>query len=574
MIYSSFMAYLIKLSISLSLIYLFYLLFLRRLTFHTWNRWYLLIYPAAAFLLPLIDISGWLPQQTAAQPALIRYVPVLDGLEKAGLPAVPATTGINHTLLLTAVLITGSVLMLLRSGWQYLSLLQLRSTAQLIMDNGIKVYQVNKPIVPFSFGRSVYINQALHEQNELKEIIRHEFVHVKQRHSIDMIYGELLCILNWYNPFAWLIRRAIRQNLEFIADEAVLLSGLDRKQYQYILLKVTGMPGFSIATNFNFSSLKKRIAMMNKNRSAKIHLARFALVLPLAAIVLLAFRSLREEKTTALVTGNNFEATATGVYNDTVPAPRKAPVAEATGVSFPGWQEIREMKKTEAGILHVTRKDGKKEKYDLNDKKQAAAFEKKYLPGHGRAAEIISDEAFAPVASSAVVTGDVTVDAPVALNSGVSATGAGTATALATAAQHGQVIAQSTDTLVITGSYTRSPVKNAVKEFNVQSFAGYVEPVVEKQELIGLITSGLSREDLKQIQADMAEKGIKFQIENLRYDQGQIVFLKGIISHQDEHNYFRVTDFNVLKIYKNTVKGKDWLYFKINKGSLNVSDHQ
>jgi TonB-dependent SusC/RagA subfamily outer membrane receptor len=98
-------------------------------------------------------------------------------------------------------------------------------------------------------------------------------------------------MLNWYNPFVWLIRRSIRQNLEFIADHQVLEAGLDRKQYQYLLLKVVGAPAFAIANQFNFSSLKKRIAMMNKMRSAKVHLIKFMFVLPLLTILLLAFRN-------------------------------------------------------------------------------------------------------------------------------------------------------------------------------------------------------------------------------------------------------------------------------------------
>jgi beta-lactamase regulating signal transducer with metallopeptidase domain len=97
---------------------------------------------------------------------------------------------------------------------------------------------------------------------------------------MDILWGEWLCILNWYNPFAWMIRRSIRQNLEFIADNKVLENGIDKKQYQYLLLKVTGSPQFTIGASFNLSSLKKRIAMMNKIKSARVHLLRFLLLFP------------------------------------------------------------------------------------------------------------------------------------------------------------------------------------------------------------------------------------------------------------------------------------------------------
>ncbi|MEP7278343.1 MAG: M56 family metallopeptidase [Bacteroidota bacterium] len=98
-------------------------------------------------------------------------------------------------------------------------------------------------------------------------------------------------MVNWFNPFAWFIRHAIRQNLEFIADNEVVANGINKKEYQYLLLKTLGIPQYSIANNFNFSSLKKRIAMMNKMKSAKLHLTKFLFILPLMLVSLLAFRN-------------------------------------------------------------------------------------------------------------------------------------------------------------------------------------------------------------------------------------------------------------------------------------------
>jgi len=128
-------------------------------------------------------------------------------------------------------------------------------------------------------------------EKEWSAIILHEYVHIRQRHTLDILLAELCCALNWYNPFAWLIRHAIRQNLEFIADSKVLEKGLDKKGYQYHLLKVIGEPRYRLANNFNFSSLKKRIIMMNKIRSARLHLVKFLFLLPLFAVLLVAFRS-------------------------------------------------------------------------------------------------------------------------------------------------------------------------------------------------------------------------------------------------------------------------------------------
>jgi len=149
---------------------------------------------------------------------------------------------------------------------------------------------VDYSIIPFSFGNAVFINCNQHSSEELEEIVRHEFVHVRQRHTIDIIWAELLCILNWYNPFVWMLKKSIRQNLEFIADNKVIENGINKKEYQYLLLKVIGNNQYSIATQFNFSSLKKRIAMMNKTKSARLQVGRFLFLVPVLAIILLAFR--------------------------------------------------------------------------------------------------------------------------------------------------------------------------------------------------------------------------------------------------------------------------------------------
>ncbi len=273
----------IKVSIGLAAVYLFYQVFLRRLTFHQWNRWYLLLYALLSLFLPLMNIYWWMdsPQESNA---LIRYVPSI------GLSAETGAAGMSAKDLLAGLALAGMALMLGRLAMQYLSYRRLRTTARLLVKEDVKLYQVEQRIIPFSFGNAVYINPAIHDPEELKEIIRHEMVHVRQKHTVDMVFAELLVAFNWYNPFAWLIRHAIRQNLEFVADKAVLSHGVDRKTYQYLLLKVIGQKQFSLGTHLNFSALKNRINMMNRLQSAKLHLLKFSFAIPLLAVLLLAFR--------------------------------------------------------------------------------------------------------------------------------------------------------------------------------------------------------------------------------------------------------------------------------------------
>ena len=283
--------YLVKLSISLAVVYLFYQVLLRPLTFYNWNRFYLLLYSAISFAIPFVDVGPVLSRQDWNQAELIHWIPVMGAGTPAPAGASNTVPSLSTENLLTIFIFAGMLLMLARMLMQLVSFLKMKKKARLVGQGPVRVYLVDEQIIPFSFGRSVFVNPALHGEEELKNIIEHEFVHARQRHTVDIIWSELLCVLNWYNPFAWLIRRAIRQNLEFIADRQVLNHGVDRRQYQYLLLKVIGNRQFSIAPQFNFSSLKKRIAMMNKMRSAGLHLLKFLFLLPILSVLLLAFRN-------------------------------------------------------------------------------------------------------------------------------------------------------------------------------------------------------------------------------------------------------------------------------------------
>lgn len=282
--------YLLKLSVSLAVVFLFYYFILRKLTFYNHNRWYLLGYTVVSFFIPLINISSVLEKNNWDTNSIVTWVPVLHSGGTEAPAAVAAKAPYSTWDLMLAIIAVGILIMIVRLLVQLFSIRRMMKKAVPLTAEGLQLYQVDADIIPFSFGNSIFINSGLHSEEELKEIIRHEFVHVKQKHSLDIMWAELLCLINWFNPFAWLLKKAIRQNLEFIADNKVLEKGTNKKEYQYLLLKVTGNNQYSIATQFNFSSLKKRIVMMNKTKSAKRQLARLLFLLPATAVLLLAFR--------------------------------------------------------------------------------------------------------------------------------------------------------------------------------------------------------------------------------------------------------------------------------------------
>ena len=283
--------YITKLSASLALVWLLYQLLFRKLTFYRCNRWYLLGYTLLSFFIPLINIEPILENRPSGEPLVLQFIPTIGnytGVLSFATRSDPWKSDVWSGLL--AVMVLGAIVLGVRLAVRWLSLRRIRRQAKLITDTDLRIYQVDANIIPFSFGNAIYINQRLHTEKEWEEIILHEYVHIRQQHTIDILLAELFCILNWYNPFVWLIRHSIRQNLEFIADSKVLENGFDKKSYQYHLLKVIGEPRYRLANNFNFSSLKKRIVMMNKIRSARLHLIKFLFILPLIAVLLVAFR--------------------------------------------------------------------------------------------------------------------------------------------------------------------------------------------------------------------------------------------------------------------------------------------
>ncbi|HRX95001.1 MAG TPA: M56 family metallopeptidase, partial [Chitinophagaceae bacterium] len=360
--------YIIKLSIALCVVYLFYQLVLRKLTFYNWNRWYLLVYSILAFFIPFINISPVINNSELDSSTLINWIPVLEG-KAMETTTVVAEQGPDGWKLVILFIAAGSLVLAGRLLLQFFSFSLLLQRAELIEKGTLNLYHVDDKIIPFSFGNSIFINRNQHSAVELQEIIAHEFVHVRQRHTMDIIWGEILFMLNWYNPFAWLIRKAIRQNLEFIADNQVIRSGMDKKQYQYLLLKVIGNNHFSIAQHFNFSSLKKRIAMMNKLRSAKHNLARFLFILPIVAIMLFAFRNEYKKTNRSEQTINKTETRDT--LSDNLPADYKAFFIKNPEIKDVYWNR-------DPYRITIKLNNGEKETYNLGRNEEVQVAEDKY----------------------------------------------------------------------------------------------------------------------------------------------------------------------------------------------------
>ncbi|UPL48941.1 M56 family metallopeptidase [Hymenobacter sublimis] len=277
------LVYLLKVNGVLLLLLGVYYALLRRLTFHQLNRAYLLGALGFSVLYPWLDVSALLARPAALDNQLSVLLPNWPGSGSVA-PVMPAEEGVNYGFWLLAIYWVGVGLMTLRLLLQAASLAGVHRASRPAQVAGVACRQVAADINPFSFWQTIYLNPAQHAPAELPAIVLHEQVHVRQWHTLDVLLGHVQRIFGWFSPGAWLLLRAVQENLEFITDEAVLQTKqLDVKTYQYSLLQLSTLAsGPALVTPFSFITLKNRIRMMNAQRSARAQAARYLLVLPLA----------------------------------------------------------------------------------------------------------------------------------------------------------------------------------------------------------------------------------------------------------------------------------------------------
>lgn len=259
--------YLILVNVYLVLFFGFYALLLKRETFFQLNRIYLVSAALLSFLMPLIRCS-WVKSLFITQTvhATIYGSPVIAYQFKP-----VADTPVTIGELLAVTYIAGVGLLILRFGWQLISLRRI----------------ISRPDAnaPYAFFNQIKVDGDLSE-NEI--IAAHEQVHASQLHSADVLIIEAVMIVNWFNPVVYFYRFAIKHIHEFIADSYTLRSGADKADYAMLLLSQTfNAPQHQLVSNFfNRSLLKQRVIMLQKNRSARIKLVKYGLSAPLFALML------------------------------------------------------------------------------------------------------------------------------------------------------------------------------------------------------------------------------------------------------------------------------------------------
>ena len=271
--------YLLKSSALIAAFFLAYHFLLRKETFFNSNRWFLIAGLITSVTLPLFFIkkivfvetpkiiSQVLVEQVSQSPIKIHHIPVAETFDWIQF------IGISYVVIASVLAIKIAI--------NFILLYRMLNGQKIIKKDQFKLVDFNKNTAPFSFFNYIVYNSELYSYSELQSILSHEKIHSREKHSIDALVSELFCSLFWINPFIWLYKKAITQNLEYIADQKAIELLDDKKSYQHALLKVVSHQNcLPITNNFYQSLIKKRIVMLNKNQSHKRNAVKYALIIP------------------------------------------------------------------------------------------------------------------------------------------------------------------------------------------------------------------------------------------------------------------------------------------------------
>ena len=313
---ATFFLFVLKSAFVLALLVSLFMLFMSRETFHKVNRYIMLSIIFISLLLPAVNLGIESPFKRVAvaiencfaaeEPEAVvgsmaidmsafDELPVLTDVALEHPPLEPLEEKpINWLLLVAVVYFAGVALLVVRQAVMYVQVVRTiaRSRAvdaSLYGCEGISLRVHSGKEKPFSWFRWVVVSED-DLGDGAREILIHETAHARAGHSWDIVLADAVIIMQWFNPLAWIMKNSLKDIHEFEADEAVINSGVNAKQYQLLIIKkAVGARLYSIANSFNHSLTKKRITMMCKEKSKTWRCAKALYIVPVAAIAALAF---------------------------------------------------------------------------------------------------------------------------------------------------------------------------------------------------------------------------------------------------------------------------------------------
>ena len=308
--------YLVKSSVCLILFYLFYKILLSRETFFRFNRYVLLLGICISLVLPFIMLKT--DNKTIVQKPFIEIEELIRveelQFQDIHVPEIsrndvveyqPVTKKKPFAKYIQIIYVAGFCLSLILLGISIIRLTNIIGSGNKIKTGEYTLIICKQKICPFSFGSLIVISETDYK-GDYDGIILHECEHISRKHSIDVIFVELVALFFWFNPAIWLLKHELKDIHEYEADNGVIQKGIDATKYQLLLVrKAVGARSYAIANSFNHSKLKKRITMMLKEKSNSWAQLKVLLLVPIAAVCLQAFARPVKVVETSLMTSES-----------------------------------------------------------------------------------------------------------------------------------------------------------------------------------------------------------------------------------------------------------------------------
>ena len=276
--------YLLEANLYLLLFYGFYRLFLQNETFYNINRYFLLLTSITAFILPIMQL-GFLKPAPIIDNALFPPPVVYTEEQFAKLVLTPVQETFNISDWLYPIYLIISLGFAINLSISLFKIIRLWLKAKKAKTGKITLIELKEQTTAFSFFNLLFIHPHLAEK---QTVLNHEMVHIKQKHSVDILFFEILQIICWFNPIIYFIKKDVKLLHEYIADELSTNSGIQKHEYAMFLIENSFGVIPTPLTNqiFNQSILKRRINMLNKKRTADWARLRLLLTVPLVAAML------------------------------------------------------------------------------------------------------------------------------------------------------------------------------------------------------------------------------------------------------------------------------------------------
>ena len=276
--------YIIKSALVLALLYICIMPLLEKETFHRLNRIIILGCLLLSFIVPFIHLTGG----TNPTVNMVRQAVQLPEIMIDGNRNEQSTWNLGNIMI--CIYIIGVVAIFFMTVVQTSSLiLRMRKCEQTTDNKGNIIVLTDYAISPFCLFHYIVMSHDDYTNNR-GFILTHEQEHIRLHHYIDLIVLQLATIIQWFNPFVWLIGKNLKAIHEFEVDEAVLNKGIDATQYQqFLVIKAVGNRLQPFANNLNKESLKRRIIMMNQKKSNRWMMLKALFVIPVTTLAVSVF---------------------------------------------------------------------------------------------------------------------------------------------------------------------------------------------------------------------------------------------------------------------------------------------